>query len=145
MNNRIKIIIGTVIFIIVLIGADRLLKMRNVNNKEIQFNSKEISNVLEVTDNTFDEEVLNSDKKVLIDFYATWCEPCKELSPIVDEVSQERNDIKFVKIDVDKNENLSDKYSIYSIPTLVVIENGEEVNRGVGLMGKDKINELLNK
>lgn len=98
---------------------------------------------IEVTEENFEEEVLNSDKKVLIDFYADWCNPCKILSPIVEEVAMENPNIKVVKIDVDSNENLAYEYRAYSIPTLVVIENGVEVNRAVGAIPKEDILELI--
>ena len=99
--------------------------------------------VTEVTEATFEKEVLKSDKKVLIDFYADWCSPCKTLSPIVEEVAKENPNIKVVKIDVDSNESLAYKYQAYSIPTLVVIENGEEVNRSVGAIPKADVLGLI--
>lgn len=104
-------------------------------------NSEDV--VIQVTEANFEEEVLKSDKKVLIDFYADWCGPCKTLSPIVEEVAKENPDLKVVKIDVDSNENLAYKYKTYSIPTLVVIENGEEVNRAVGAIPKNDVLELI--
>ena len=79
----------------------------------------------------------------LADFYATWCEPCKMLSPIVEDVAEGRDDIKVVKIDVDLENELANMYRIYSLPTLVVIESGEEVNRSIGLIGKEQIEDML--
>ncbi|MBQ9315114.1 MAG: thioredoxin [Clostridia bacterium] len=125
--------------------------MRNINSsnnessvfKLISNNQSNESAVQEVTSNTFENEVLRSDKKVLVDFYATWCGPCQVLSPIVDEVAMERNDVKFVRIDVDKNDDLASEYGIYSIPTLVVIENGKESNRSIGLIDKSRIVKLI--
>ena len=101
--------------------------------------------VIDVNTNNFETEVINSDKKVLIDFYADWCGPCNRLSPIVDKVSVDNKDVKFVRIDVDKNEDLMTKYNVRSIPTLVVIENGKEINRSVGLIPEDKILNLIGK
>ena len=101
--------------------------------------------VIDVNTNNFETEVINSDKKVLIDFYADWCGPCNRLSPIVDKVSVDNKDVKFVRIDVDKNEELMTKYNVRSIPTLVVIENGKEINRSVGLIPEDKILNLIGK
>ena len=110
-------------------------------SEEQNNNSEEV--VIQVTEANFEEEVLKSDKKVLIDFYADWCGPCKTLSPIVEEVAKENPELKVVKIDVDSNENLAYKYKTYSIPTLVVIENGEEVNRAVGAIPKNDVLELI--
>ena len=101
--------------------------------------------VIDVNTSNFETEVINSDKKVLIDFYADWCGPCNRLSPIVDRVSVDNKDVKFVRIDVDKNEELMTRYNVRSIPTLVVIENGKEINRSVGLIPEDKILSLIGK
>ena len=103
------------------------------------------SAVIDVNTSNFETEVINSDKKVLIDFYADWCGPCNRLSPIVDKVSVDNKDVKFVRIDVDKNEELMTRYNVRSIPTLVVIENGKEINRSVGLIPEDKILALIGK
>ena len=164
-NDQKKTIIFILIFIIALIGINTMMNFYeesrtiNVNvvagdstitNKVIE--AEDNSNdkiqvtedkVIKVTEENFEEEVLKSDKKVLIDFYADWCGPCKVLSPIVEEVAKENPDIKVVKINVDENNELSYKYKTYSIPTLVVIENGVEVNRAVGAIPKDSILELV--
>ena len=99
--------------------------------------------VLKVTSENFEKEVLQSDKPVLIDFYADWCGPCKMLSPIVDEVAEENTDIKVVKINVDNAQDLAMKYQVMSIPTLVVIRDGREVNRSVGLIDKSEVISLI--
>ena len=91
----------------------------------------------------FESEVLKSDKKVLVDFFATWCGPCRMLSPIVEEIKEERKDIKVISIDVDQEEQLARKYGIMSIPCLIVFENGQEVNRSVGFIPKEEIEEML--
>ena len=87
-------------------------------------------------DHKFEEEVLKSDKPVLVDFWATWCGPCKMLSPIVDELSEEVDTVKFVGVDVDQSERLAIKYGISSIPCLVLFKDGEEVKRTVGVQPK---------
>lgn len=87
-------------------------------------------------DQKFEEEVLKSDKPVLVDFWATWCGPCKMLSPIVDELSEEVDTVKFVGVDVDQYERLAIKYGISSIPCLVLFKDGEEVKRTVGVQPK---------
>ena len=99
--------------------------------------------VMKVTSSNFEEEVLNSDKTVLIDFYADWCGPCKMFSPIVESVAEENEDIKVVKIDVDNAQDLAIKYQVMSIPTIVVIKNGQEVNRNVGVVSKSQILEMV--
>ena len=85
----------------------------------------------------------SSEKIVLIDFYATWCNLCKILSPTVEQVANEREDIKVVKIDVDENQDIANKYRIYSMPTLVVIEDGVETERAVGVISKEEIENML--
>lgn len=99
--------------------------------------------VLKANNQTFEEEVLKSEKTVLVDFYADWCGPCKMLSPIVDEVAEEKGDIKFVKVNVDEAQDVAFKYQIMSIPTLVVIQDGKEVKRSVGLIDKSEILKML--
>ena len=100
--------------------------------------------VIEVTDETFEEEVLNSDKPVLIDFYANWCVPCRMFSPIVEEVAQENSNIKVVKVNVDESQEITTKYQVMSMPTLVVIENGTEVTRSIGIISKSEILDMIN-
>ena len=89
----------------------------------------------------FEKEVLKSDKKVLVDFNATWCGPCRMLAPIIEEIGEERKDIKVISIDVDENEELAREYGIFSIPCLIVFANGKEINRSVGY--KDSVLEML--
>ncbi len=99
--------------------------------------------VIHVTKETFQKEVLQSDKPVLVDFWATWCGPCRMVGPILDEIAQEREDIKVCKIDVDAQPELATEYGIMSIPTLMVFENGKKINQGMGAMPKNQILELL--
>ena len=99
--------------------------------------------VLEVTDANFEKEVLQSDKKVLVEFYADWCEPCKTLAPILEEIAEENQDLEVVRVDVDTSENIATKYRATSIPLLVVIENGKEIDRAVGALPKKEILELV--
>lgn len=111
-------------------------------NQKIEGNDTNNS-ILELTDDSFDEVVQNTDKKILVDFYADWCQPCKMLEPIVEEVSKENQDVLFVRVNVDENRELSNKYAIRALPTLVVIKNGEEINRVVGLVEKAEVERLL--
>ena len=113
-------------------------------NKETN-NEKESGNmeVLEMTNERFEEEVLKSEKTVLIDFYADWCGPCKMMAPVVERVASENEDLKVVKVNIDNEEELAIKYMVMSIPTLVVIKNGEEVNRIVGLVDKPTLESII--
>ena len=99
--------------------------------------------VLKISEDNFNKEVLKENKTVLVDFYADWCGPCKMLSPIIEKVAKENKDTKFVKINVDEAQDLAIKYNIMSIPTLVVIKDGREVNRIVGLVDKTEILSIL--
>ncbi len=98
-----------------------------------------------LTKENYETEVMQSDKTVLIDFWAAWCGPCQMLSPVVDEVAEERSDIKVAKLNVD-DEGLQDivsQFRVMSIPMLVVIKNGAETNRSVGVISKEEILALL--
>ena len=99
--------------------------------------------VVTITKENFENEVLKSDKPVLLDFWATWCGPCRMVSPIVDEIANERDDIKVGKINVDEQGELSMQFRIVSIPTLIVMKNGEVPNKAVGAMPKEEILNLL--
>jgi len=119
-----------------MLGSEQT-NMINENKEE------ESMNVIKVNDNNFEEEVLKSNIPVLVDFYADWCGPCKMLSPTVDEVAVENDDIKVVKVNVDESQEVAIKYQVMSIPTLVVIKNGNEVNRSVGLIDKEEILSMI--
>ncbi len=99
--------------------------------------------VITITNENFTAEVMESDKPVLLDFWASWCGPCRMVSPIVDEIAEERSDIKVGKVNVDEQGGLAQKFSIMSIPTLMVFEGGKLKNKGVGAMPKANILELL--
>lgn len=99
--------------------------------------------VIEINEKNFESEVLKSDKLVLADFNADWCGPCQMLKPIVESIAEERKDIKVVSINIDDEEDLAEKYEIYSIPCLVLFKDGQEVKRNVGLQPKDAVLEFI--
>ncbi len=98
---------------------------------------------ININKNNFQNEVLNSEKKVLLDFWAPWCGPCRMVVPIVEEIADERPDIKVGKINVDEEVELASQFGIMSIPTLVVIENGKIVNQAMGARPKEAILGML--
>jgi thioredoxin 1 len=99
--------------------------------------------VIHINQDNFQAEVLNSDKKVLLDFWASWCGPCRMVSPILDAIAQERDDIKVCKINVDEEPELASEYSIMSIPTLMVVEDGQIISKAMGARPKDAILAML--
>ena len=99
--------------------------------------------VTNINKNNFQNEVLNSEKPVLLDFWAPWCGPCRMVSPIVDEIAEERKDILVGKVNVDEEMELAAQFQVMSIPTLVVLRNGQVVSRTVGARPKDAILSLL--
>ena len=150
MKNKIIWFIIFVILVIAIILASRFVNKQgeetiqeSKENTNILNEGEENMNIIKVSDENFEQEVLNSNIPVLVDFYADWCGPCKMLSPIVDEVANENDDIKVVKVNVDESQNTAIKYQVMSIPTLVVIKNGNEVNRSVGLIDKQEVLNLV--
>ena len=99
--------------------------------------------VTNITTQNFEAEVLNAKETVLIDFWATWCPPCKMLSPIIDELSEELTDVKVCKINTDEQPQLAGKFNIMHIPTMVIMKDGKEVRRTSGYMPKEDVKDFI--
>ena len=99
--------------------------------------------VVTITKENFEQEVLQSAKRVLLDFWASWCGPCRMLSPVVDEVAEERTDVKVGKVNVDEQPELAGQFGVMSIPTLLVFEQGKLVRQAVGARPKASVLDLL--
>lgn len=99
--------------------------------------------VLKLTSDNFETEVLNSDTTTIIDFYADWCTPCKMMSPIIDKIAEENDNINVGKLNVDEVQNIATQYNVISIPTIIIFKDGKEIKRFVGVTNKEVIlNEL---
>lgn len=168
MNNKVFIVLLIVFFVGLLIGMNFFMNKQTINmlsvddvittndlNQSVNINENDNytitentisdeSKIIHVSSSNFETEVLNSDKPVLIDFYADWCEPCKIMSPIVEMIAEENENIKVVKVNVDNETDLASKYGAYSIPTFVVIKDGVETNRTVGIIKKADLLKLIN-
>ncbi len=99
--------------------------------------------IVKVTKENFGAEVINSDKPVLVDFWAEWCGPCRMVGPILEEIAQERPDIKVCKINVDEERELAGQFQVMSIPTLIAFKDGKIANQTVGVLPKPQILEML--
>jgi thioredoxin 1 len=100
---------------------------------------------VKVTSATFESEVIKSDKPVIVDFYADWCGPCKILGPTMEQIADERKDLKVVKINVDEEGELAQEYNVMSIPTIIVIKDGKVTNLSMGVQSKERVLKLLEK
>ena len=100
--------------------------------------------VLKITNDNFNEEVLNSNKTAIVDFYADWCGPCKMMSPIMDKIAEENETIKVGKLNVDEAQDVAIKFNVMSIPTIIIFKNGAEYKRFVGVTSKSEILNALN-
>ena len=98
--------------------------------------------IVDITKDNFENEVIKYEGTVIVDFYGTWCMPCKALAPIIEKVSEE-HDIKLAKVDIDENEHLIREFGIVSVPTLKIFKNGKLINTSVGLISENRLLELI--
>ncbi len=98
---------------------------------------------IKITKENFENEVIKSEKPVLLDFFANWCGPCKMIAPYIEEIANERDDIKVGKIDVDEEGELASAFNIFSIPSIIVMKEGKIANQAVGYRSKEQLLELL--
>lgn len=148
MKNKIILIVLIVAFIGIMLLLNKVLKdetdKKISSENVVSDNQEEVKEmVIKVNSENFETEVLNSEKTVLIDFYADWCGPCKMLSPIVEQVASENTNVKVVKINIDDEQDLAIDYGVMSIPTLVVIKNGQEADRVVGVVPKSEVEKHI--
>ena len=99
--------------------------------------------IIDVTDSSFQAEVLESEKPVLVDFWAPWCGPCRAVAPVLEEIAGERDDLRIVKLNTDENQSTAGRYQVLSIPTMIVFKNGTEAARIIGAKPKRKLEEEL--
>ena len=107
--------------------------------KQLNFKEENTMKVLHVNKDNFHNEVLNSEKPVLLDFFASWCGPCRMVGPILDEIAEEREDIKVCKVDIDEQPELASRFRIMSVPTLMVLKDGNIVEQSIGAKPKHQI------
>jgi thioredoxin 1 len=101
------------------------------------------ANITEVTDANFQAEVLESDKPVLVDFWAAWCGPCRVVAPVLEEIASERDDLRIVKLDVDANQQTAANYEVLSIPTMILFKNGQVAKKIIGAYPKKRLESEL--
>lgn len=147
MNKKKKLVIEIIAFIVIIITLGivynyimgyNFKQQENQNEKE----EKKMS-VVEINDSDFEQEVINSDKTVIVDFYATWCGPCKMMAPIMENIAEENENVKVIKVDIDKNQSIAMKYNVMSIPTIIVFKNGEPTKTFIGVKDKQDIIDVL--
>lgn len=119
--------------------SDNIEENNGKNNKK----EEEKMEILKVTNENFEEEVLKNEGTVLIDFYADWCGPCKMMVPVVEKIAEENPDLKVVKVNIDEEESLAIQYRVMSIPTFLVMKNGEVVNKVVGAGDKMTLEDMV--
>ena len=134
---------GVMLFVAALIGYGLWTGPADAIGSSSKTTEKEAVMEITITKTNFEAEVLKSDKPVLVDFWAPWCGPCRMVLPIVEQIATERDDIVVAKVNVDEEQELAAKYGVMTIPTLMVVKNGEITNRSVGAKPKSEILKML--
>ena len=147
MDKKKKLVLQIIAFIGVIITLTIVYNyiINSYTKEQINQSEKEENkmNITEIMAKDFQQEVINSEKTVLVDFYATWCGPCKMMSPILENIAEENTHVKVVKVDIDKNQDLAMQYNVMSIPTMIIFKNGEATKRFVGVTDKHNISDAL--
>ncbi len=143
MNKKLKLIFQVIIFIAIIIILSILYNNIIGKKQDIKNEEENKVSILKISSDNFEQEVINSEKTVLVDFYATWCAPCRMMSSILESIAEENSNIKVVKVDIDENQNLAIQYNVMSIPTMIVFKNGEPAKTFVGVTAKEDIVENL--
>ena len=153
MKSKISVVILVSLFIGLIVFANVFVNQYILNQDKFLMDEGKIilkekqeeekMNILKVNHENFEEEVLKSEKTVLIDFYADWCGPCKMMSPVIEAIAKENSNIKVGKINVDEEEELAIQYQVMSIPTFLIIKNGEVVDKIVGAVDKSVLEEAI--
>lgn len=127
------------------INKKEKLKCRKMQESNLMIGLQEERkmSVVKLTVENFEQEVLQAEKPVLVDFYADWCGPCKMMSPVVDEIAEEESEIKVCNINIDQAMEIAQKYRVMSIPTFIAFENGEEAGRQIGAVSKGELLSLI--
>ncbi len=147
MDKKKKLVLQIIAFIGVIITLTIVYNyiINSYTKEQINQSEKEENkmNITEIMAKDFQQEVINSEKTVLVDFYATWCGPCKMMSPILENIAEENTHVKVVKVDIDKNQDLAMQYNVMSIPTMIIFKNGEATKTFVGVTDKHNLSDAL--
>ena len=147
MDKKKKLVLQIIAFIgvIIILTIVYYYIISSYTKEQINQSEKEENkmNITEIMAKDFQQEVINSEKTVLVDFYATWCGPCKMMSPILENIAEENANVKVVKVDIDKNQDLAMQYNVMSIPTMIIFKNGEATKTFVGVTDKHNLSDAL--
>ena len=147
MDKKKKLVLQIIAFIGVIITLTIVYNyiINSYTKEQINQSEKEENkmNITEIMAKDFQQEVINSEKTVLVDFYTTWCGPCKMMSPILENIAEENTHVKVVKVDIDKNQDLAMQYNVMSIPTMIIFKNGEATKTFVGVTDKHNLSDAL--
>ncbi|MCI9177470.1 MAG: thioredoxin [Clostridia bacterium] len=146
MNKKKKLIIEIILFVVLLLGItityNYLVKkntLKPIADNNALNSEEEKVKIMEIENAEQFEQEVNKGGVIFVDFYAAWCIPCQEMSPIIEEIAKEHKEVKVIKVDVDKNERLAIKYNVMNIPTMIVIKDGKVTKTFIGIVDKENI------